>query len=64
MEINLAGQRALITGGSSGIGEAIVRRLAGAGAKVAINYGHHADAAEAVARSIREKGGEVIPIRS
>lgn len=33
---DLAGQRALVTGGASGIGEAIARRLAGEGAHIAI----------------------------
>lgn len=36
MERNLAGRVALVTGGAEGIGLAIVRRLAGAGARVAI----------------------------
>lgn len=35
---NLAGKRALVTGGSRGIGAAITRRLAAQGAAVAVNY--------------------------
>ena len=36
MELELAGKRALVTGGSRGIGKAIARVLAGEGARVAI----------------------------
>ena len=38
MNISLESKRALVTGGNSGLGEAIVLGLAEAGAKVAINY--------------------------
>ena len=41
---------ALITGGSSGIGAATARLLAGRGWRVAINYAHNAAAAEKVAK--------------
>ncbi len=34
MSIDLTGRRALVTGGASGIGEAIARRFADAGAQV------------------------------
>lgn len=33
-ELGLAGQRALVTGGTKGVGAAVVRALVGAGAKV------------------------------
>ncbi len=46
MKIQLDGRRALVTGGNSGIGAAIALALAGAGAKVAINYIGHPEAAQ------------------
>ncbi len=35
--MNLAGQSVIVTGSTSGIGEAVARRLAGLGASVVIN---------------------------
>lgn len=53
MKVDLDGAVVLVTGGSGGIGSAISRRLAGAGAKVAIH--HHAGAA--AARRLAEEIG-------
>ena len=52
----LAGKKALVTGGSRGIGRATVLALAEAGADVAINYRSCKDAAEEVCRTIRKLG--------
>ncbi len=56
--MNLAGKVALVTGGSRGIGKAIVLTLAGAGAKVVINYQQNAAAAEQALEEIKRAGGE------
>ena len=52
----LAGKRALVTGGSRGIGAAIARRLAAEGADVALTYERSADKAGAVVREIEGLG--------
>src|SRR5690348_5283738 len=61
----LAGQKALVTGASSGIGAAVAQALAAAGAAVAVNHSaaRSAGAAEAVARSIRDAGGTALVLR-
>ncbi|MFC4077902.1 elongation factor P 5-aminopentanone reductase [Salinithrix halophila] len=48
MEKSLQAETALISGGSRGIGAAIARKLAAAGASVAVNYQHCSEKAQAV----------------
>ncbi|HEX7368058.1 MAG TPA: glucose 1-dehydrogenase, partial [Candidatus Saccharimonadales bacterium] len=64
MNISLSGKRALVTGGNSGIGQAIVEELAAAGAKVAINYVSHPEAAQAIAQKIWDNGGDAITVEA
>lgn len=60
----LAGQRALVTGANSGIGAAIARALAAAGARVAVNYVRGPEDAAAVVEDIRGNGGEAIAVQA
>ena len=55
---DLSGRVALVTGGSRGIGRAICRRLAQAGAWVAINHSSSDKAAAETLTQIRADGGE------
>jgi NAD(P)-dependent dehydrogenase (short-subunit alcohol dehydrogenase family) len=57
MDLKLAGKRALVTGSSSGLGEAIVKALAAEGVAVVV-HGRNEDRANAVAESIRAGGGK------
>ncbi|MHB8453550.1 MAG: 3-oxoacyl-ACP reductase FabG [Acidiferrobacterales bacterium] len=50
-------KRALVTGGSGGIGAAIARRLGRDGLHVFVHANRHADKAEAVVSAIRAEGG-------
>lgn len=54
--MELAGQSALVTGASRGIGRGVAVALAQAGADVAINFHAHADEAEQVAAEVRASG--------
>jgi glucose 1-dehydrogenase len=60
----LEGQRAVVTGANSGIGEGVAKGLADAGAKVIVNYVSAPEQAERVVNEIRQAGGEAIAIRA
>ena len=60
--IRLDGQVALVTGSSRGIGAVIARRMAQAGAKVALNYNASLNAAIEVKESISATGGDAMLI--
>jgi NAD(P)-dependent dehydrogenase (short-subunit alcohol dehydrogenase family) len=54
----LDGKTALVTGGSRGLGRAMVQRLAASGALVAINYAYNAEAAHETLRAIEAESGQ------
>ena len=60
----LLGQKALVTGASSGIGRAIAVSLGDAGADVVINYVSDEEKAQALAEEIRAKGSRAMAIRA
>ncbi len=60
----LNGKTALVTGGSRGIGAAIVKRLGTAGAHVAINYAGNESAAQSLADDIIAGGGKAFVIQA
>lgn len=60
----LEGQRAVVTGANSGIGEGIARAFAEAGARVAVNYVSGDERAQEIVSEIKAGGGEAIAIRA
>ena len=58
--MTLAGKTAVVTGGSRGIGRAIVRRLAADGARVVFSYRQDRTAADALAREL----GDAVAVRA
>lgn len=60
----LEGQRAVVTGSSSGIGEALARGFAEAGAAVIVNYRSGKSDAERIAAEIEQRGGRAIPVEA
>ena len=64
MSKTLEGKVALVTGGSRGIGAAIVRRLANDGAAVAFTYAASDEKAKALAGEIEAQGGKALAIKA
>lgn len=60
----LEGQRALVTGASSGIGNAIACAFASQGARVIVNYRSSREEAEQMEADIRDRGGEALAVRA
>ncbi|MFI1992328.1 SDR family oxidoreductase [Actinoplanes sp. NPDC020271] len=58
--MTLTGKTALVTGGSRGIGRAIVRRLAADGARVVFTYHSRKDEADGL---VAELGGDTLAVR-
>jgi len=60
---DLAGKAVLITGASSGIGEALARAFAAQGALVGLHYNSNSEAAHAIAGDIEAAGGSVALVK-
>lgn len=61
--LRLTGLRALVTGGSRGIGKAIAKTLAARGATVVVSYRSREDEAVAVCQAITDAGGKASPLQ-
>src|ERR1700720_410312 len=59
----LKGKVAIVTGASKGIGAAVARGLAAAGAAVAVNYASSREGADRTVAAITSTGGKAIAIQ-
>lgn len=60
----LKGQVAVVTGGSRGIGKAIVFELASRGAAIVVNFHNSAKAAEEIVEKIKKNGGLALAVQA
>ena len=63
-EQRLAGQVAVVTGASRGIGRACAEELAREGAAIVVNYFTNQEAADALVGEIVSAGGRAIAVRA
>ena len=64
MTTHTSSNAAIVTGAARGIGAAIVRRLAGDGLAVIVNYASSAGKAEALAADICAQGGRALAVKA
>ncbi len=62
--MSLKGKVAIVTGGNSGVGMAIVLKLAKHGATIVIDYVAHPDATEALEKQVGALGDQVIGVQA
>jgi len=62
--MNFKGRSVLVTGGSRGIGRAIVEAFARQGARVAIHYNHNRKAAEETLKAIQSTGSKHMMVQA
>lgn len=64
MGVDLSGRAVLVTGGSGGVGRALVERLAGAGAAVAVQYRSSKEAAMEAVEAAEALGAEAVAVQA
>lgn len=64
LNLNLEGKRAIVTGGSIGIGSAIAIKLGEAGADVALNYRKHDAEAKAIVEKLETLGRRGLAVQA
>jgi 3-oxoacyl-[acyl-carrier protein] reductase len=62
--MNTTARTAIVTGGSGGIGKAVVQRLASDGFAAVVNYAGHAAKADETVAAIKAGGGQAIAIQA
>lgn len=62
--LDFSNKSVVVTGSGSGLGQAIARRFAEAGARVVVHYNSSAEGANGVVADIRERGGTAVAVQA